>query len=97
VAKIVWNRRASQQFTAIQNYLVQEFGENAAETFTTHTFNFLELLSKYPLIGSLEHAAKNIRGFLLHRHTTLFYTYKSDTIFILSLFNNRMHPREKKL
>lgn len=97
MAQIVWNTRASKQFTDIQDYLEKEFGENAVRKFTSYTFSFLEILSKYPQIGSLENAAKNIRGFLLHRHTTIFYAYKEDTIYILSFFDNRQRPSKKQL
>jgi plasmid stabilization system protein ParE len=46
MAQIVWNRRASKQLADLQNYLQQEFGEKAAQTFTYRIFQFLELLVK---------------------------------------------------
>jgi plasmid stabilization system protein ParE len=46
MAQIVWNKRASKQLAELQNYLQEEFGEKAAQTFTQRIFKFLELLVK---------------------------------------------------
>ncbi len=95
MAQIVWNKRASKQLADLQNYLQQEFGEKAAQTFTYRIFHFLELLVKYPQIGTLESPEKDIKGFLLHRHTTILYKQKEQTIYILALFDNRQNPQKK--
>lgn len=94
MAQIVWNKRASRQFEKIQDYLIKEFGEKATEEFTNRVFNFLDLLANYPDIGTMENKDKNIRGFLLHRHTTLFYKLDRDKIYLLSLFDNRQDPKK---
>lgn len=96
MAKIVWNRRASKQLQELQVYLEKEFGSNTVKTFTNRLFKFLELLTKYPHIGTLENKTEDIHGFLLHRHTTIFYKVKQDTIYILSLFDNRQNPDKRK-
>jgi plasmid stabilization system protein ParE len=97
MAQIVWNKRACKQLADLQNYLQQEFGEKAAQTFTYRIFQFLELLVKYPQIGTLEGPEKNIRGFLLHRHTTILYKEKEETLYILALFDNRQNPQKKTI
>lgn len=96
MAKIVWNKRADMQLVSIQNYLTAEFGEKVAEEFTSRVFTFLNLLAKFPEMGTVENKEKNIRGFLLHRHTTLFYKPEGDKIYLLSLFDNRKDPGKKK-
>lgn len=95
MAQIVWNKRASKQFEKIQDYLVNEFGEKVTEEFTNRVFNFLDLLAIYPDIGTIENRERNIRGFLLHRHTTLFYKLDRGTIYILSVFDNRQDPKKR--
>jgi len=97
MAQIIWNKRASRQLEELQRYLWAEFGEQTAEAFTARIFKFLELLLKYPKIGSMENAEKDIRGFLLHRHTTILYKQRHDAIYILSLFDNRQSPDKKKI
>ena len=96
MAGVIWNKRASKQLEELQEHLNLEFGNNTAKTFTQRLFKFLDLLVKYPHIGTLENKPEDIRGFLLHRHTTILYKVKQDTIFILALFDNRQNPDKKK-
>jgi plasmid stabilization system protein ParE len=95
MAQIIWNKRASRQFEQIQRYLKEEFGEKSAGIFTSRLFNFLELLTKYPETGTLENAKENVRGFLLHGHTTIFYKKEKNVIYILSVFDNRQDPAKR--
>jgi plasmid stabilization system protein ParE len=97
MARIIWNKRASKQLQELQEYLEQQFGINTVKLFTSRLFKFLELLVKYPQIGTLENKAEDIRGFLLHRHTTIIYKVKQESIYILSLFDNRQYPAKKKV
>jgi len=96
MAGVIWNKRASKQLQQLQEYLEQEFGANTVKTFTGRLFKFLDLLVKYPHIGTLENKAEDIRGFLLHRHTTIIYKVKQDSVYILALFDNRQNPDKKK-
>lgn len=95
MAQIIWNKRATVQLAKLQRYLQEEFGENTAKTFTNKLFKFLDLLARYPQIGTLENVDKGIRGFLLHRHTTILYKQQEETIYILALFDNRQSPEKK--
>jgi plasmid stabilization system protein ParE len=95
MAQIIWSKRAGRQFEQIQQYLERDFGEKSAGLFTSRLFNFLDLLSKYPEVGTLENKDKNIRGFRLHRHTTIFYKKEKNVIYILSVFDNRQDPANR--
>ena len=66
MAGVIWNKRASKQLHELQEYLKQEFGATTVKTFTGKLFKFLDLLVKYPHIGTLENKAEDVRGFLLH-------------------------------
>jgi plasmid stabilization system protein ParE len=61
MAQISWGQRAARQFEQIQQYLEREFGEKSAGLFTSRLFSFLELLTRYPEIGTLENKEKHIR------------------------------------
>ncbi|MCJ8164976.1 type II toxin-antitoxin system RelE/ParE family toxin [Pontibacter sp. E15-1] len=97
MAQIIWNKRASKQLAALQKYLQEEFGEKTAQICTVRIFEFLELLLKYPQIGSVENTEKGVRGFLLHRHTTILYKQKQENIYILAVFDNWQHPDKKNI
>lgn len=97
MAQIVWNKRSSKNLADLQIYLEEEFGEKTAQTFTYRIFKFLEILVRHSQIGTLENPEKDIRGFLLHRHTTILYKQKEQIIYILALFDNRQNPRNKTI
>jgi plasmid stabilization system protein ParE len=63
--KIVWSKRASKRFDNIVSFLVNAWGEKSAKDFIINVFDFLETLSEFPEIGSVENKEKNIRGFTL--------------------------------
>ena len=87
--EIVWNREALNQYNTIQNYLLSESNYKIAKSFNDRFFNFLEILSAQPEIGSIEFEAKGIRGFLVHKYTKIFYKIDQDKIYLLSVFDTR--------
>ena len=93
--KIIWNQKAAEQFESIQNYLLEEFGTQAVKKITSRTFKFLELLEKYPFLGTTEFAEKDIRGFTLTRHTRILYKVTDDAVHLLSFFDLRQDPDKK--
>jgi hypothetical protein len=59
-------------------------------------YDFLDILIEFPEIGSIEHAEKNIRGFVIVKQLTLFYKITEDKIILLNFFDNRQSPERKK-
>ncbi len=66
--KIVWTKRADKKFDKILNYLHSEFGHRVTSAFVKKVYDFLDILSEFPEIGTLEHEVKQIRGFTLTKH-----------------------------
>ncbi len=95
--KIVWSKRASLRFDHIVSFLVGEWGEKSAKDFIIKVFDFLDTLSEFPEIGSLENKEKNIRGFTLLKQVNLYYRIKDDTIILILFFDNRQNPKKKKI
>ena len=95
--KIVWSKKASFKFDQIISYLIDEWGEKSAKQFISKVFDFLEILSEFPEIGSLENKEKNIRGFTIVRQVNIYYRIKGDTIILILFFDNRQNPKKKKL
>ncbi len=94
--QIVWSKRAVDKFDKIIDYLIKEWGERVTSSFVKKVYGFIDLLAEYPEIGSLEHAKKNIRGFILIKQICVFYKIKEDTIIILSFFDTRQNPKRKR-
>ena len=78
-------------------YLIEEWGEKSAKQFIGKVFNFLEILSEFPEIGSVENKEKNIRGFTVVKQVNLYYRIKNDKIILILFFDNRQNPKKKKL
>jgi len=66
------------------------------KAFVKKVYDFLDILIEFPEIGSVEHAERNIRGFVIVKQLTLFYKIKEDKIILLNFFDNRRNPKRKK-
>ena len=95
--ELVWSKRASLKFDQINTYLIEEWGEQSAKQFIGKVFTFLEILSEFPEIGSIENKEKRIRGFTVVKQVNVFYRIKNDKIILLVFFDNRQNPKKKKL
>lgn len=89
VRKIIWNEKATLQFQLIQDYLERTWGEPAVAKFTLRVFDFLDLLEKYPFVGTVEYEEKDIRGFVLSSQTRLLYKVTNDAIILLGFIDTR--------
>lgn len=94
--KIKWSKYADQSFDRILGYLEVEWGETVTRAFVRRTYEFLDLLSKFPEIGSVENSEKQIRGFVLVQQITVFYIRKKDSIILLNFYDNRQKPLQRK-
>ena len=94
--KIKWTKRAQKSFDKIVEYLEDEWSINSAIKFVRLTNRFLETLENQPRLGKAEIAKKDLRSFVLSRHTTVFYRIKDDEhLIILKFFDTRQHPNKK--
>jgi plasmid stabilization system protein ParE len=95
--KIVWSKRADLKFDQIISYLIDKWGEKSAKQFIGRVFDFLEILSEFPEIGSVENNEKNIRAFTIVKQVNLYYRIKNDKIILILFFDNRQNPKKKDL
>lgn len=93
--KVVWLKQSQTRFREIGMYISQQFGEQAASKFRTKVFDFLELLERFPELGSLEVEEKNIRGFQVSKEIRLFYRINKNHISLLTFFDSRQDPRKR--
>jgi plasmid stabilization system protein ParE len=95
VKTIVWNRRASDSFNSIIEYLQYKWGDRVTKNFVKHTYQIIELLAEYPEMGSIENYEKQVRGFVITKHNTLFYRVENEKLILLKFFDNRQNPQKK--
>jgi plasmid stabilization system protein ParE len=94
--EIVWTTHAERKFDSLLEYLLEEWGEQVTKNFARKVYSFLDLLSEFPSLGSLENEEKGIRGFTIVKQVNLFYTIRGDKIVLLNFFDNRQNPEKKK-
>ena len=94
--EIKWSKHADRKFDKILEYLENEWGKKVTNAFIKRTHEFLDLLTDFPEIGSLENADRQIRGFVLIKQVTIFYKNKGDAIVILNFYDNRQRPKRRR-
>ena len=94
--EILWSRLASKRFDSIHQYLIKEYGVSSATLFTKDVFDFLEILSDFPDIGTIENEWLNTRGFVIERQITVYYKIRKEKIILLNFYDNRQKPKKKK-
>ena len=94
--EIVWSKRADKKFDLILEYLSEEWGTKVTKAFVKKVYDFLDILSEFPEIGTLENKEKAIRGFVIIKQVSIFYTVRNNRIIILNFFDNRQSPSKKR-
>jgi len=94
--KIFWSKHAEKSFDSIITYLESNWGQHSVSLFVKKVFEFLEIISEFPEIGSLENNMLSIRGFVIVKQITIFYQVKDRKIIILNFYDNRQRPKDKR-
>ncbi len=94
--EVFWSKRADKKFDNILDYLMLEWGERVTNSFVTEVYNFLDILSEYPNIGTIEDKEKGIRAFTIVKQVNIFYKIYNNKIVILNFFDNRQDPTRKR-
>ena len=92
---IRWSTRADIKLDQLIIYLETEWGENVVKAFMRKLYDFLEILSEFPEIGSMQYPEKQIRGFALTKQVSIFYRIDDNQIVLLDIFDNRSDPAKK--
>ncbi len=93
--RILWTKKSQTRFQAINSHISDEFGEQSSIKFKNRVFDFLEILQRFPELGTLEVAEKNIRGFQISKQTRIFYRINQDHISLLTFFDSRQDPKKR--
>ncbi len=94
--EIYWSKRADKKFDKILEYLLAEWGERITGMFVKKVYDFLDILSEFPEIGTIENKEKEIRGFTIVKQINIFYKVSGYKIIILDFFDNRQDPEKKR-
>ena len=92
---IRWTTKADIKLDQLIIYLESEWGESVVKAFMRKLYDFLEILSEFPEIGSMQYPEKRIRGFALTKQVTIFYKIDNNYIILLDIYDNRSDPKKK--
>lgn len=94
--EIYWTKQASDRFDEIIEYLITDWGDKSVRLFVKDVYNFLDILSEFPEIGTIENKELNIRGIVVRKQLTLFYQIRNDEVIFLNFYDNRQNPENEK-
>ena len=94
--RIFWSKQADIRFDSIIAYLESNWGDHTVSLFVKKVYEFLEIISEFPEIGTIEKSDLNIRGFVIVKQITIFYKVRNDKIIILNFYDNRQRPKSKR-
>ena len=93
--KIQWFKRAETKFDNIINRLEEDWGEKSAKDLVQKVNRVLNLLTKYPELGTIEVPNRNIRGILIVKQLRIFYIPGRNLIKIIQVFDTSESPKRK--
>ena len=91
-----WSKRSDKQFDRILEYLLLEWGESVTKSFVKEIYDFLDILSEFPEIGTIENEEKGIRGITIIEQIDLYYKIEGSKIILINFFDNRQNPKKKR-
>ena len=94
--EVFWTKQADRKFDKITAYLSLQWNEQVTGTFVKKVYSFLDILSEFPEIRTIENQEKGISGFTIAKQINVFYLVRDGKIILLDFFDNRQNPEKKK-
>ncbi|WP_420577969.1 type II toxin-antitoxin system RelE/ParE family toxin [Ekhidna sp.] len=61
--RIYWTKKSENRFQEIYTYILTEFGDKSSKKFKDKVFDFLELLERFPELGTWKSETKTFTDF----------------------------------
>ena len=95
VLKVVWTKRAYNNFEKTIDYLNENWSLNVSKEFAYKVFSSIDTIKFFPRIGKLENKERLILGLVISKNTSIFYRFDSEFLYILNVFDNRLSPNKR--
>ena len=79
---------AERNLSKIEDYILENFGLLALNTFREEVLELLYTLSFYPKLGKVVSINSAIRGIVLSKQTTVLYTLRDEKLIVLNYISN---------
>lgn len=90
--KVLWSDQAIENLESILHYLENEWPPNITGSLKKRLIKTINLLKKFPDLGTESSLKKGIRRFVMSKQISIFYEIYNDTMIIHYLFDNRQNP-----
>lgn len=90
--EIEWTLNAREDLKAIISYLQDEWSEGIAENFVIECFSKIDLISKFPFIGTASEKLETVRRIQITKHNALYFSIDGQKIVLLDFFDTRQNP-----
>ncbi len=87
--EIKWSPKALDNYVIILKRIQQNFGDTPAKNFQSRFQGILNLLTKFPELGTLQDKTSGLRGIILYRRTSIFYKTTNTSLQIINVVDNR--------
>jgi plasmid stabilization system protein ParE len=94
--KVSWSKIALVRAEQITYYLKNEWGDRVADDFVNKLNTSIDVLCKYPYIGSASEKHNSVRKILVTKHNALFYKILKSKIYIADIFDTCQNPKKSK-
>ena len=94
--KIILTKRASFRLEELFKYLESEWSEKVKNVFIEKFDNAIYQIQKYPEIGPKTNFVHNLHKYVVTKQTSIIYRIDEKSITILTIFDNRMDPKNLK-
>jgi plasmid stabilization system protein ParE len=95
--QIIWSPRSRQDYIELMEYLIDKWGLQSAKKVNAHLMAQLDRISQKPELYQRSGKHQDIRRCVLSRQTSLYYRVQGDRIELITLIDNRKHPKRKRL
>ncbi|MFA4851096.1 MAG: type II toxin-antitoxin system RelE/ParE family toxin [Bacteroidales bacterium] len=94
---IVWSDEAKFNLSRIIDYFETTWSEKELRKFFQRLEKTLQLIAKNPQLFRLTNRRKNVRKCVFSRQTSIYYKFENDTLYLITLFDNRQDPKKLKI
>jgi len=93
---VILSKRASKKLAKLFDYLEAEWSIKTRNDFLRKFQKSITQIQKYPKSCPETNSVKDLRMLVITKQTSLFYKFDTKSIKIITIFDNRMNPKNIK-
>jgi len=93
---VILSKRASKKLTKLLEYLEAEWSIKTRNDFIRKFQKSIIQIQQYPKSCPETNSVKGLRMLIITKQTSLFYKFDKKSIKIITIFDNRMNPKNIK-